>query len=212
MIKSVSYDQNEILGWIVQLYLNNNKFDADVCYSKGEFYKNKNSKIDEPIYKFDIDPKYDDVQKVDCRNLDSFFKESINSIIFDPPFLATTGKSLSEENDNNHMLKRFGYYPNEKELHKFYIDSMKTFYNILSYNGILVFKCQDKVSSGKQYFTHNFILQEAIKIGFYAEDLFILLAKNRLVANWQLKNQQHARKFHSYFWVFRKINKVIEYI
>ena len=29
------------------------------------------------------------------------------------------------------------------------------------------------------------------------------LARNRLVANWQ-RNQQHARKYHSYFWVFRK--------
>ena len=55
--------------------------------------------------------------------------------------------------------------------------------------------------------THTFIQNEAEKLGFYTKDLFILLAKNRLVAKWQLKNQKHARKFHCYFWVFEKNNK-----
>jgi hypothetical protein len=89
---------------------------------------------------------------------------------------------------------------------------MKEFYRVLNNKGILIFKCQDKVSSGKQYMTHVFIYNEAVKIGYYPKDLFILLAKNRIVADWQLKNQKHARKFHSYFWVFQKINKIIEYI
>ena len=53
---------------------------------------------------------------------------------------------------------------------------------------------------------------EAINIGFYPKDLFILLAKNRLVADWQVKNQKNARKYHSYFWVFEKSSKRIEYI
>ena len=47
---------------------------------------------------------------------------------------------------------------------------------------------------------------------FYPKDLFILLAKNRLVADWQPKNQKNARKFHSYFWVFQKCSKKIEYV
>lgn len=32
--------------------------------------------------------------------------------------------------------------------------------------------------------SHVFIMNEAIKIGFYPKDLFILLAKNRLTADW----------------------------
>jgi len=79
-------------------------------------------------------------------------------------------------------------------------------------DGILIFKCQDKVSSGKQYFSHNFIMNEAEKIGYYTKDMFILLAKNRIVADWQLKNQKNARKFHSYFLVFEKSKRIIEYV
>ena len=44
----------------------------------------------------------------------------------------------------------------------------------------------------------------AIKLGLYHKDLFVLLAKSRLIGG-NHKNQFHARKFHSYFLVFQKI-------
>ena len=136
---------------------------------------------------------------------------SLDCIMFDPPFLATTGKSLVGDDSNNIINKRFGVYPSESELHQFYIDSMKEFYRILNVKGVLIFKCQDKISSGKQYMSHCFIYNEAVKLGFYPKDLFVLLSKNRLIADWQLKNQKNSRKFHSYFWVFEKQNKIIKY-
>ena len=136
----------------------------------------------------------------------------IDCMMFDPPFLATTGKSLYENKENNIINKRFGVYPSESELHQFYVDSLLEAYRVLSNNGVLIFKCQDKISSGKQYISHCFIYNAAVRIGFYPKDLFILLSKNRLVADWQLKNQKNARKFHSYFWVFQKSNKEIQYI
>lgn len=156
-------------------------------------------------------PQVDDVQYGDSRNL-PLLEESIECEMFDPPFLATTGKSLQSDEENNIINKRFGVYPNEKELHQFYIDSLKESHRILKSNGILLFKCQDKISSGKQYMSHVFIMNEAVKVGFYPKDLFILLAKNRLIADWQAKNQKNARKFHSYFWVFQKCDKRIDYV
>jgi hypothetical protein len=46
-------------------------------------------------------------------------------------------------------------------------------------------------------------MNEAEKSGFYIQDLFILLAKNRMIGH-NHKNQKHARKFHSYFIVLKK--------
>ena len=209
LIKSISYDQNEIIENILQLHTKNKKIDCDPTYSKGIFYKNTN--IEDPKFKFDINPQTDDTIKCDCRKL-PLDDNSLSCIMFDPPFLATTGKSITSNNDNNYINKRFGVFASEKELHQFYIDSMKEFYRILEDDGILIFKCQDKISSSKQYLSHVFIINEAIKIGFYPKDLFILLAKSRIVANWQLKNQKNARKFHSYFIVLQKTNKKIEYV
>lgn len=209
VISSISYDQSEIINNILLLHTNNHVIDCDPTYSKGNFYKNTG--IKEPIYKFDINPQTDDTIQADVRNL-PLENKSIQTIMFDPPFLATTGKSLATNNDNNIIAKRFGVFNSKKELHQFYIDAMIEMYRILDDNGILIFKCQDKISSGKQYLSHVFIINEAIKIGFYPKDLFILLAKSRLVAEWQAKNQKNARKFHSYFIVFEKSNKRISYI
>lgn len=163
------------------------------------------------MYRYDISPQVEEVEFGDSRNL-PLTDNSINCMMFDPPFLATTGKSLEKNDGHNIINKRFGVYPSEQELHQFYIDTLKECHRVLNDKGILIFKCQDKVSSGKQYMSHCFIHDEAVKAGFYPKDLFILLAKNRLVADWQVKNQKNARKFHSYFWVFEKTNKKINYV
>ena len=208
-IKSISYDQSEIINNILQLHVPSHKIDCDPTYSKGIFYKNTG--VQSPQYKYDIVPQTEEVVQADCRKL-PLSDNILECIMFDPPFLATTGKSLTENDGGNIINKRFGVYPSEKELHQFYIDSLKEFHRILKDKGILIFKCQDKVSSGKQYMTHCFVMNEAIKVGFYPKDLFVLLAKNRIVADWQVKNQKNARKYHSYFWVFEKSDKKIEYI
>lgn len=209
MVKSISYDQSEIIKNIMLLHVPTGKIDLDPTYSKGNFYNNTG--IDNPQYIFDINPQSNKVAYGDSRNL-PLEDNSIDCEMFDPPFLATTGKSLNTDDNNNIINKRFGVYPSEKELHQFYIDSIKEAYRVLKPNGILIFKCQDKISSGKQYMSHVFICNEAMNVGFYPKDLFILLTKNRIVADWQLKNQKNARKFHSYFWVFQKTFKKIEYI
>lgn len=166
-----------------------------------------NTGVDEPLYKYDIKPRYEDVKFANCRHL-PFSNGSLNCIMFDPPFLATKGKSLLEDRKNNIINKRFGVYPSEIKLHNFYKESMIEFYRFLKENGIFIFKCQDKISSGKQYLTHVFIINEAIELGFYPKDLlFVLLAKNRIFADWQLQNQKNTRKYHSCFIVFKKCDK-----
>lgn len=207
MVKSISYNEQEIIQWILKLHCKTG-IELDPTYSKGNFYKGN---FDEPKYKFDLYPQLEGVQQANAENL-PLENECVNTIMFDPPFLATKGGSLKVVNESNNINKRFGVYPTEKELHQFYINALKEFYRLLKTDGILIFKCQDKVSSGKQYFSHNFIINEAEKIDYYTKDMFILMAKNRIVADWQLKNQKNARKFHSYFLVFEKSKRRIEYV
>lgn len=210
IVKSISYSQTEIIKNILQLHVAEHKIDCDPTYSKGNFYNNTG--IEQPKYKFDIKPQSNDVEYADCRQL-PLGENSLKCIIYDPPFLATTGKSLqSPLKQNNIINKRFGVYPSEKELHQFYVDSLREFHRVLQNNGILIFKCQDKISSGKQYMSHVFIMNRAVEIGFYPKDLFVLLAQNRLTADWQMQNQKNARKYHCYFWVFQKCDKRVDYV
>lgn len=125
-------------------------------------------------------------------------------MMFDPPFVIGSGPSLKEDKENqNVILKRFGGFRTGQELWKFYSESLKEFHRILKPKGKLIFKCQDVVACGKQWFSHVFIMNEANGM-FKCKDLFVLNAKNRLISG-KIKKQRHARKFHSYFLVFEKI-------
>lgn len=204
LIKSVSYNQGEILQNILKLYVPSGQIDCDCTYSKGNFYKETG--VPQPLYKFDINPQVSECQWGDSRQL-PFEDSSLNCVVFDPPFLATKGPSLKANSNplNNQLANRFGVYPTERELFQFYNDSLSSIYRVLKPHGILIFKCQDKISSGKQILSHVRIINEAERLGFVMQDLFVLLAKSRLVADWQRQNQKHARKYHSYFIVFEKV-------
>ena len=202
IIKSISYDQDELLQWIIRLYVEDGRFDIDPTFSTGGFYR----KIPQPKLCYDLVPQKDGVLQADCRKL-PIKSGSVRSIIIDPPFLATTGKSL-QSNNGNIINRRFSVARSERELAALYEAAIMEANRVLCPGGILVFKCQDKVSSGKQYMMHCNVYQWAILHGFEVLDLFVLLARSRLVANWQ-RNQKHARKYHCYFWVFRKRKGVV---
>lgn len=196
MIKSINSKQTEIIKDILTLHCKT-PIELDPTYSKGNFYK----EIPQPTYKFDINP-IEGVEKASATNL-PLENESITTMMFDPPFLASSGPSLMKEDNSNKITKRFSYFSSMEELYKFYRSSLQEFHRILKPDGILIFKCQDTVSSGKQYISHQFILNEANKIGFYTKDIFILLAESRLIGK-NCEKQKHCRKFHSYFLVFQK--------
>ena len=208
LIRNISFDQADIIRKILRLHVPGGKIDCDPTYSIGAFYNGTG--IEPPLLRFDINPQAEGVAQADARHL-PINDSSINCMMIDPPFLATTGKSLAG-GTGNRINRRFGVFPDEKSLHGFYRDELKEAYRVLKPGGVLIFKCQDKTSSGKQYFFHCFVWQAAIEAGFYPLDLFILLAKSRLVADWQRANQKHARKYACFFWVFQKTNKHIEYM
>jgi tRNA G10 N-methylase Trm11 len=208
MIKTIGYDQSEIIKNIIDLHIKEGIIDCDPTYSTGNFYK-KND-INPPKLKYDISPQIDGVLESKSENL-PLEDESLNSIMFDPPFVVSKGPSLKKKKKGSNIISsRFSSYESIPLLWEYYTNSMKEFYRILKPGGKLIFKCQDTVSGGKNYFSHVHVMNEALKIGFYPKDLFILLAKNRLISS-NMHNQQHARKYHSYFWVFEKKKVNIPY-
>lgn len=131
--------------------------------------------------------------------------------MFDPPFVVGSGPSTSKNKKGTNIIgKRFSSFQTPTDVMEFYKQSIDEFYRVLIDGGVLIFKCQDLVACGSNYFSHVYIHNVALKCGFYPKDLFILLAKNRIIGRY--KTQEHARKYHSYFWVFvkndDKINKV----
>lgn len=192
LIKSVSNSDKEILTNMRKLYLGGDRFDLDPTYSKGNFYKD----IEQPKLKFDLNPQIDGVSWADCARL-PLESNSVSSIVFDPPFMFGT----HGQTKNNKMNKRFTMFDTFEELEYMYCGALFEFSRILDYNGFLFFKCQDYTDS-KTTMTHCLVYNWATDLAYYAKDLYILVATSGRIYNPSLK-QRHARKFHSYWWVFQ---------
>ncbi len=199
MIKSISYNEPEIQNNILKLHSEKEYYELDPCYSKGVFYERE---LKEPRIKFDIKPQTECTEKADVRNL-PLENNSVESIIFDPPFIIGLPNSSKDSKSSNRIFNRFGGFFSKQEQSKFYRDSLKELYRILKKDGIIAFKCQDTVCSGKQYLVHAEIINIAEDIGFYVKDLFVLLAKSRMKSG-KWKVQRHARKYHCYYLVLTK--------
>ncbi len=199
-IRTIGFNESEMIRDILNLHCDGKQIECDLTYSKGIFYKNG---IQEPKYKLDLIPQSPGVISANSIEL-PLKSNSIETIIFDPPFVIG-GKNHKENKKGSSVIaKRFGRFTSWKELEKMYRLSLSEIYRVLKNNGILIFKNQDVVASGVNYFTHVWLMIWALEIGFTPIDLFILLSEYRLTDQ---RIQQHARKYHCYFWVFKKYNQ-----
>jgi hypothetical protein len=206
MVKSVCESNFEAINNIMKLY-DIEQFDLDCTYSKGNFWKG----LKGPKNKSDIYPVNDTVVEASSENL-PFEDGSMNSIMYDPPFVIAGATYKDNKEGSSIIAKRFEGYTTYDDLTRNYYNSLKELYRVSANKGIVVFKCQDTVSSGKNHFTHSMVMNMAMEIGFYPKDLFILTTKMRINSfGTKWTRQQHARKYHSYFWVFEKIKPRVKY-
>jgi len=199
-IKSIGYDEGEMIRNIISLHLEGKRIDCDPTFSIGSFYKR--SCVEEPVFKSDLFPQRFDVIKSNANKLEYLENNSIERLMFDPPFIGGRRKE-----SQGLIANRFGEFPSMKDLLFWYNECLEEFSRVLKQKGKLIVKCQDVVSSRKQYWSHVKIINQAENLNFYLKDMFILLAKSRMVSPNQ-KNQIHARKYHCYFLIFENMKQV----
>lgn len=196
VVFSLSFDERKIIRAIMELYNDGEPFDLDPTYSRGRFWTG----LPQPVHKFDLAPQTPETRQASSDAL-PFEDGELGSIMFDPPFVIKNqereGAVLGK------IEKRFSGYKTIGDLQEHYYTSLQEFYRILRPGGLLAFKCQDMVTGGRNYPVHAWVIEWATENGFRFQDIFILGNKNVLLAP-NLANQQHARKSHSYFLVFRK--------
>lgn len=229
VVKSIGYNQHEILYNIMQLHNDGKPFDCDPTYSIGNFYGKFSIKKEEgetaeieipaPKYKFDVNPQIEGVEKIEPLGKLPLEDNSINSICIDLPFVISCGPSMQtpdyDENGNkvknNLISRRFASYYPVAQLLESYAHWISEAYRVLKEDGIMTFKTQSTITGSRFLATPYYSRLIAESIGFDILDEFILLAKNRLISG-KIKKQQHARSFHSYFLVFKKsLKKKITY-
>jgi len=149
----------------------------------------------------------DDVIEATADNI-PLGNESCEVIMFDPPFVIS-GEGIDNSKDGSGIIsKRFTAFTSFEQIKEMYSGALNEFARVLKQNGIVIFKCQDVVACGKNHFTHCWTMNEAVRLGFYPKDMFILFAKNRINDG---RKQQHGRKYHCYYWVFEKRKCRVDY-
>jgi tRNA G10 N-methylase Trm11 len=198
-IQSLSFDQEYIIKSIMEL-CGIDRFDADVTYANGGFWKN----LPHPNLKFDLDPQTPDTVQANSMFL-PLDECSIKSIMFDPPFLTYVKQGREH---NTVMSKRFGGYWRYDELEMHYRGTIFEAHRVLKKKGILVVKCQDIIHNHAMHCTHINVVNWSAG-NFRLKDLFVLAAKHRMPmpesTTENKRMQKHARVHHSYFLVLEKI-------
>ena len=195
IIKSISYDQQQILNWIIRLYVPKRAFDADFTFSRGVFYNG--GRVPLPRLCFDKYP--DKAENVSPLEKAENIKDgSLHSCVVDLPFLITQKKWA----ETSLIANRFNYFVSFEEVAEANKYMLNLAYRKLCKKGILIIKTQDQYTGGKHIWMHRLVEEWAETTGFKLIDMFILLAKKRTLSGGLMQNV--ARKFHSYFFVFRK--------
>ena len=206
-IRTVNDNQENLIKDILTLY-EIPQIDLDTTYSSGSFYKN--GVVKQPLLKMDKFPKTKETFPLKWELLAD---NSQNCIMFDPPFIITGisfVKSGGQTCDKSIIAQRFYGFSHPRELFETYEEHLLQYARILKQQGYLIFKCQDTTSSSKNYFTHCWIWNKARELGLEPVDLFVLVKKSRLIDP-RIKKQRTARKYHSYFWLFRKSSEKAKY-
>lgn len=194
----------EVFPQILELYVRPGSVIADVTYGKGAFWR----KV--PPEAYDLRPT-DIVTGVDCRDL-PYADSEMDCLVLDPPYMHSPGGTAHASRRshlgfevhyrNNGSGNRTGRKYHEAVL-ALYEEAGREAYRVLRERGVLIVKCQDEVCANRQRFTHIEIMQAYEQLGFVAEDLFVVVRKNRPGVS-RVVRQVHARKNHSYFLVFWK--------
>lgn len=188
-IKTISYNQTEILAWIMRLYNNKQPFDCDLTASKCIFWKS----LPKPESLFDVNPQIEGVKHL--SEVDKLCDGSFNSIVFDLPFLVSKG-AMSK------IKERFTHFESVDEIYRANDEMLERSYRLLKEQGLLVVKTMDICHGNKQVWISDYVIRRAEELGFELIEKFILLSDLRLFP--KTHQQKIARKYHSYFFVFKK--------
>ena len=101
------------------------------------------------------------------------------------------------------ISQRFDSFRSVDELYHVNSEMLNLSYRLLRDKGLLVIKTMDIYHNGRQYWISDFVNAKAIETGFILIDKFILISKSKLLSP-SGRVQHCARKWHSYFLVYRE--------
>jgi hypothetical protein len=199
-----------VFAQVLALHVPKGSTVADVTWGKGAFWRKT------PPDAYRVLPT-DLRTGVDCRAL-PYADGEIDCVVLDPPYMEGLFRRETDHlaGSGTHGAFREHYSdgnPTKPGAGPRYHDAVLDLYlragleakRVLRNHGVFIVKCQDEVSANRQRLTHVELINAYAEAGFYCKDLFVVVRPNRPVIA-RLLRQEHARKNHSYFLVFIKLD------
>lgn len=193
---AINGNNAKLIKEVSDFYIEDDQKVADVTYGKGAFWRNTDTS------RFDFSPS--DI--ITCPDNPYDFKDlpyktgSYHHVIFDPPYMHNAGKPLVDSRYQNAATTKGMYHDDILVL---YAQGMKEGRRVLKKDGLLWVKCKDEIESSVQRMSIVEIHDIAVRVlRMTVKDLFVLIPSS--LPPIQVKNQKHARKNHSYLWLFKK--------
>lgn len=204
----------EVFAQILALHVPEGSRVADVTWGRGAFWRRV------PTDRYQL--LATDLQTgVDCRHL-PYSDAEIDAVVLDPPYMEGLFRRSAAHlaGSGTHAAFRGRYSDGAASgpgadgadgpryhdaVLALYLQAGTEAHRVLRNHGVLVVKCQDEVSANRQRLTHVELINAFTGAGFYCKDLFVVVRPNRPVVT-RLLRQEHARKNHSYFLVFVKLD------
>ena len=200
-------ENTDVLARILKLYVRPGASILDMCYGRGTFWKNMPDIYE--LWTNDIDKTKPSEYHTDARR-SGFPSGYFKAVILDPPYAVRRsgnrgtagwrrqekrgGPSYDSANGRGRALSAGNI--------DLYMDCAKEAHRVLAAKGLLIIKAQDEIECSR-FKAHHLTLCSIP--GFRLEDIFVVVMKWNPVWDPKWKNQNHARKNHSYFIVHRKI-------
>lgn len=199
-VTTVTFGTNDqLIADVARLYLADGAVIADVTYGQGRFWK----KTDTSRFRFlasDLEPAAPGVLAADFSSL-PYEDDSADVVVFDPPYIHSPGAGMYAARYNGGATTTANSHAGIMAV---YQSGMTEAARVLRDGGQLWVKCKDTIASERQCWSHIDIHEMAKGLGMYARDLFLLVpaAPSTVAAGGRWPRQLHARKVHSYLWIF----------
>jgi tRNA G10 N-methylase Trm11 len=137
----------------------------------------------------------------DCRQL-PYRDESMDVVVLDPPYVRSAHPRMVFNYRYNGLNVSAGI--DIDEIRDLYRAAMIEARRVLKPRGRLFVKCMDQVVDREECWQHIEVYQHAVAdLGMFGRDLFILVP-TAPPASKRWAKQKHARKSHSFLWVFER--------
>jgi hypothetical protein len=194
VLTSYQCNNDHLIGQVARLYFQAGDRIADVTFGQGRFWRLMD------VAQYDLHPS--DLLTVpehpyDFRKL-PYCSGGFDVHVLDPPYMhhPSARRHLCADYRNYETTKGFSH----DDIIQLYRDGMSEGWRILKPGGLMQVKCKDEIEGGRQRMSHIEIHDIAVKEwNMDVQDLFVLIQKSV-----RFRHIRHARKNHSYLWVFKK--------